>query len=141
MRPSLLLSHHRGPGLERCFRIGAIRLCARCSGLWPALVLGMALQRLWLPPPGRLSVAVDLGLLWPGLWDFARGLRRPDLGTNLGRFGIGALAGLGLSRAAVAGRVFGFASPDALLPLLFCFCWVISAGRLWPEAVPGDSAT
>ncbi len=126
---SLALSHHTGEGLSRCFRVGRLRLCARCSGIWPALLLGMALQRLWLPPRGRVALAVELGLLWPALWDWARGQGRPDLGTNPGRLAVGLAFGLALSRAGVVARVWGYSSPEVAVPFLLCFSWLALAAR------------
>jgi hypothetical protein len=106
------------------------------------LLLGLAAQRLWSPTPGRFDLAVEIALLWPALWDYARGLHQPDTGTNLGRAVTGLLLGLGLSRLAVLGRVQGFDSPAVLFPILLCFSWVLLAPALWPRAEesPGSPA-
>jgi hypothetical protein len=137
---SLALSHHTGSGLSRCFRVGGIHLCARCSGLWPALLVGIAAQRIWPWRVSRFDVAVELALILPGLWDYARSHRRPWLGTNPGRASTGVLLGLGLSRAAVLGRVAGYTSIGFLFPILLCLCWVVLAPALWPEEPPAASS-
>lgn len=134
---ALLFAHHEGPALRRCWRIGrgpgVFHLCARCSGLLPALLFGLAAQRLWLPPPGRFDLAVELALIWPALWDYARGVHRPGLGTNLGRAAAGLMLGLGLSRLALLGRIQGFGTPAVLFPILLCLSWVLLAPGLWPR--------
>jgi len=137
---SLALSHHTGAGLSRCFRLGRVHVCARCCGLWPALLLGMAVQRIWLWPVSRFDLAIELALILPGLWDYARSVHRPDLGTNVWRAATGLLLGLGLARAAVLGRVAGYASIGFLFPILLCLCWFVLAPRWWPELPPSASS-
>lgn len=140
MEFSRALSHHTGPGLSRCFSVGGIRICARCSGLWPALFLGIAGQRILLWSVSRFDLPIELALILPGLWDYARSHRRPWLGTNLGRAATGVLLGLGLSRAAVLGRVSGYTSIGFLFPILLCLCWVVLAPAWWPEEPPPASS-
>lgn len=132
----LLFAHHEGAALCRCFRLGPVHLCARCSGLLPALLFGMAAQRISLPRPSRFDLAIELALFWPALWDYARGLRQPELGTNLSRAATGILLGLGLSRVAVLGRVRGFGQPASLFPIVLGVAWVLFARLFWPRAEP-----
>ncbi|MHB8417207.1 MAG: DUF2085 domain-containing protein [Myxococcales bacterium] len=136
---SFVLSHHTGSGLSRCFRVGSLRLCARCSGLWPALLVGMEAQRLWRWRPGRWDLAVELGLILPALWDYARSHGNPAVGSNLGRALTGLLLGLGLARAAVLGRVAGYGTAGFLFPILLCSSWVLLAPRFWPDSFEAPS--
>lgn len=137
---SLALSHHTGAGLSRCFRVGRVHLCARCSGLWPALLLGMAGQKAWPWAPSRFDLPIELALILPGLWDHARSVHRPALGTNLGRALTGALLGLGLARAGVLGRVAGYTNVGFVFPIVLCLCWVMLAPSWWPERSTGASS-
>ncbi|HUB08467.1 MAG TPA: DUF2085 domain-containing protein [Myxococcales bacterium] len=134
MRWSFLLSHHDGAGLARCFRLGPLHVCARCSGLWPTLVAGIGVLTAKPVPSSRWDLPVELALILPALWDWARSLRHPKLGTNLGRAATGALLGLGLARAAVLGRVEGYGTAGFLLPILLCSSWVVLAPRVWPDS-------
>ncbi len=134
------LSHHTGDGLARCFRVGPLRLCARCSGLWPGLLGGLAVQRLYLPRPGRADLPVELALLLPALWDHARALRRPEAGSNAVRACTGLLLGLGLARAAVLGRVEGYASVGFVFPILLCLSWVVLARTIFPTSPEAPSS-
>jgi hypothetical protein len=140
MNLSLALSHHTGAGLSRCFRVGSLHLCARCSGLWPALILGTLGQKLWPWPPSRLDVPIELALILPALWDYARSAAAPQAGTNLGRMATGVLLGLGLARVAVLGRVAGYTNPAFAFPILLCLCWVVFAPRWWPRPPDGASS-
>lgn len=137
---SFLLAHHTDEALSRCFRMGPVRLCARCSGLWPGLLLGLALQRLHLPRAGRADLPVMLALILPALWDHARSLRWPSAGNNLWRAGTGLLLGLGLARASVIGWVEGYASVGFLFPILLCLSWVAFARTIFPAPPEAPSS-
>ncbi len=132
-----LLSHHEGSGLSRCFRAGRLHVCARCSGLWPALIAAIALLVARPLRASRWDLPAELALVLPALWDWARSLRRPALGTNLGRAGTGLLLGLGLARAAVLGHSQGYASAGFVFPILLCSSWVVLAPAFWPR--PGET--
>jgi hypothetical protein len=86
------LSHHREEERDRTYAFGSVHLCARCLGLYPALLLtlGLGLGR------GRPSFVLGLGLILPGLYSWALGLVRPWAGSNPGRTLSGALLGVGL---------------------------------------------
>jgi hypothetical protein len=99
-----LLAHHHPDQLERCYlvRCGArpIWLCARCLGLYPALLLTLGLQLAWPLPAGPWDMPwLAIGSL-PALldWGLARLGRTP--GSNPRRTWTGALLGLALGRAA-----------------------------------------
>lgn len=104
------------------------------------MLLGMAAQKIWRWPASRFDLAIELALILPGLWDYARSVHRPELGTNASRAATGVLLGLGLARAAVLGRVVGYASSGFVFPIVLCLCWVVIAPGLWPEVPPGASS-
>ncbi len=131
---SFLLSHHPPAAAgDRCFRVGPLRLCARCSGLFPALLAGLLVQRLLPLTASRWDLPVELALILPALWDHARSVANPKAGSNPIRAFTGQLLGLGLSRVAVVGHVEGFGAEAFLLPVVLSGCFVL-APRLWPRA-------
>ncbi len=94
------LSHHHPEEYARCYRLGALALCARCLGTYPVLFAALLVQfavhaRLSHP----LDVAAAVGLIVPATLDWAFGRFRPSAGTNAWRTLTGVLLGLGLGRS------------------------------------------
>jgi len=106
-----LLSHHEREHWDRCHAVAVpgvdarIRLCARCSGVYPGIVAG-ALGALW----GVLSVAPALVALLPAATVVERLAERADGvaydGANWARTATGALLGVayGLGLVGLLGR-------------------------------------
>lgn len=98
-----LLAHQRPEAIHRCLRLrvgqGALYLCARCVGLYPALAAAAA-ARLALPgPPGALGhPALRLGVPLAGGAAWVAEQAGIELGRPL-RVLSGALLGLGLGWA------------------------------------------
>jgi uncharacterized membrane protein len=95
----LWLSHHPPEELHRTYRLGPVRVCARCAGLYPVALGAIALQ-LGLGAP--LHSPLDgplMALLGPGLVDWAVGRFRPRWGSNPWRTFTGVLLGLSLGRS------------------------------------------
>ena len=124
-----LLSHHVPAEYHRCYapeiRGRRIRLCARCTGIYPGIVAG-----LWaffgapvLPRPWWFVAVLPL----PALLDWSLTAFTPREGSNPGRTGTGLLLGygygLGLGHLFVSGNV---------LVLLVGFCYgFVAAALLW----------
>jgi uncharacterized membrane protein len=138
----LWLSHHHGEGLSRCWNIRGLRICARCSGLFPALLVTMGVEAFWPLPqpmwlPLRLSLAFEVLLLVPGLWDVLREVSAPQspegLSSNGVRFASGAGLGIALGHGAMVGYERGWTTPEALLPLgaaIFATLWFLDLYRV-----------
>lgn len=106
-----LLSHHRPANYDRCYspavRGRTIRLCARCSGIYPGILAG-----LWAfvgaPSPVRDVVLVVVFPL-PALLDWSTSALTDREGSNPGRTATGFLLGygygLGLAHLFLAGTV------------------------------------
>ncbi len=101
----LWLAHHREHQLDRCLKLAIgrrpVAVCARCAGLYPTLLLTLAVQLWLLGNPGRAGVAdwwIAIGAAVPAVcdWGLAR-LGRP--GNNLLRVLTGAGLGLALGRS------------------------------------------
>jgi hypothetical protein len=98
------LAHHQAHQLSRCYQVWwgerPVWLCARCAGLYPALLLGLGAQLV-----GRWPAA-DWEALWlgaaslPALWDWAEARLGGSPGNNPRRTWTGALLGLALGRSA-----------------------------------------
>jgi hypothetical protein len=128
-----LIAHHHADQLERCYLMwcGArpIWLCARCLGLYPALLLTLGLQLVRPLPPGAWDVPwLALGSL-PALmdWGLARLGRSP--GSNLRRTLTGLLLGLAL------GRVAGIHGLRPFHPLAVAYLAVLGACVVGVELV------
>ncbi len=94
-----LLSHHPRGQLDRTVALGAVRVCARCLGTYPTLVIALVLQLLAQAPlESPLDPVLALGLVSPALVDWAWGCFDPRSGTNRLRLLTGALLGLSLAR-------------------------------------------
>lgn len=93
------MSHHRDDEAHRTYRVGGVRVCARCLGLYPVMGVGLVVQFVFAVP---LELRAELGwtvlLFLPGLVDWAVGRFRPDLGRNAWRTLTGAMLGLSLAR-------------------------------------------
>ena len=98
-----LLSHHEPEEWDRCYAVGIpgrerpLRLCARCSGIYPGIALGVALVS-----TGALPVVPWLVAVLPAfaLLDWARSQFTARRGSNAARtasgFGLGFAYGMGL---------------------------------------------
>lgn len=92
----IILSHHRSDELDRCIRLGPIHLCARCTGLYPALAAVLWL-RLGQPEHGNAwdgAVMFGLGAIGMLGWGAERS-GRVRLG-NPARVGAGVVLGAAL---------------------------------------------
>lgn len=90
-----VLSHHEPAEWHRCYvpRVGGrrVRLCARCLGIYPGIVVGIAAWLVASPlPTGRLAVAA---LPLPALVDWAATAFTDRSGWNPVRTATGALLG------------------------------------------------
>jgi len=94
------LSHHTREEWHRCYRLGPLRVCARCLGVYPtmfaALVTLFAVQA---PLEWAHDVPVVLALTLPATADWAFGRFRPHAFSNPWRTFTGVLLGLGLGRS------------------------------------------
>jgi uncharacterized membrane protein len=138
----LLLAHHPPERFDRCFRVAGIALCARCSGLYPALLLGLSALFWtggWPEQPWESEVLVLLAL--PALLDWAYGLFVYRASGHGRRFLTGALLGLSLARVLhlhllspfgpTVREVLGFLSAGAALALVLRL-------RLGPASLDDD---
>ena len=93
------LAHHYPEDYRRCYPIGSVRICARCAGLYPALLAGLALQiGLGATTRWPREEWIVLALTLPAVADWAIGRFDPASGTNLIRSATGILLGVALSR-------------------------------------------
>jgi len=92
-----LLSHHEPAEHYRCYRVGVrgreVRLCARCSGVYPGIGLGLATFLLTAFDP--LHLALVVGLPVPALVDWAATSFGDRRGANPVRTATGGLLGYG----------------------------------------------
>lgn len=97
--PPFWLSHHHPEEWNRTYRLGGLRICARCLGTYPVMFAVIAAQFAVRAP---LAWAYDgvwsVGLLLPALLDWAYGRFRPHAGSNGLRTLTGVLLGLALAR-------------------------------------------
>ncbi|QLH79891.1 DUF2085 domain-containing protein [Halosimplex rubrum] len=111
-----LLSHHEPHEYDRCHRLAVggrtVRLCARCSGVYPGILAGVALV-LTDTAPAAWPWLVACGPA-PALVDWAATTFTLRRGSNAIRTASGALLGLG----------YGVAVP-----------WFLTARPLWLLAV------
>lgn len=109
-----LLSHHEPGEWYRCYRIRVfgrtVRLCARCSGIYPGILVGLlaSLGGL-LPVPSLTMLAV---LPAPALVDWVLTTFTDRRGYNAVRTATGALLGYAY------GSGLGFLLSGVLVPLL-----------------------
>lgn len=116
-----LLSHHEPSGFGRCYApvvLGRrVRLCARCSGIYPGIAAGLVAHAVGPPALTRLALVALLPL--PALVDWSataftsrRGANpvRTATGAALGYgygVGLGLLFGAGDRRVPAVGAVYG----------------------------------
>lgn len=94
------LSHHFPEEYARCYRFGALHVCARCLGTYPVLVAMLLFQFAnHAPLTHPLDLPVGVGLVLPATLDWAYGRFAPGAGFNLWRSLTGVLLGLGLGRS------------------------------------------
>lgn len=90
-----LLSHHDPADYDRCYApvvFGRrVRLCARCSGVYPGIAAGLA--AVLAGPPAGATVAVVATLPLPALLDWARTAFTTHRGSNPVRTATGAMLG------------------------------------------------
>ena len=107
MRVDILVAHHGKHELDRCLRVGATYLCARCAGMYPAMALG-----LWATLSGvgmndgtaEVAARVGLSAIGVGAWGLDRIRPLRFRGANVVRVLAGAV--LGVSLGAMLGRHF-----------------------------------
>jgi hypothetical protein len=99
MRVETLFAHHGTHQLDRCIKVGATHVCARCAGMYPAMALGAWLTLSGAAGPGgtaELVLRYALSALGVAAWGVDRlrplGFRR----ANVARVALGAALGLGL---------------------------------------------
>lgn len=94
------LSHHHDDELDRCYRFGAVHVCARCLGTYPVLFAAIAVQLAVRAPLSHpWDVPVGLALVAPATLDWAYGRFHPHRFSNPWRTFTGVLLGLGLGRS------------------------------------------
>lgn len=90
-----LLSHHEPSEWDRCYAptVGdrRVRLCARCLGIYPGILVGVAAWLLAAPLPTGLAAVALLPL--PALVDWAASAFTPRAGWNPVRTATGAALG------------------------------------------------
>jgi uncharacterized membrane protein len=105
-----LLSHHEPAEYDRChrLRVGSrtVHLCARCSGIYPGILAGIAIFLLGVGSSGVQIAAIAVLPLF-ALVDWAATTFRPITGSNRIRTITGGLLGiaygLGLGRFLLGG--------------------------------------
>lgn len=120
-----LLSHHPPSQYHRCWSLSLagrkIHLCARCSGIYPGILLGLVTY--WVGPAAAASLAVVALLPAPALLDWAVTAFTSRKGSNLLRTAtgltLGYAYGLGLAHLASGDiRVLAIGLPYAVAAAL-----------------------
>lgn len=92
-----LLSHHLPAEYDRCYapvvRGRTIRVCARCAGIYPGILVGIWAAFAAPDPLGHVLLVAVLPL--PALLDWSLDALTPWKGSNPGRTGTGFLLGVG----------------------------------------------
>lgn len=110
-----LLSHHLPSERHRCYtmriRDRQVHLCARCSGIYPGIAVGLLAYA--LAPPQFASVLLVTLLPLPALVDWTVTAFTDRRGHNVARTATGALLGyayaVGLANLFVDGEIVVFA--------------------------------
>ena len=118
-----LLSHHEPEEFDRCYapavRGRRVRLCARCSGVYPGIAAGLLAVAVGPPALTRVGLVALLPLAALVEWSVTAFTARE--GTNVGRTATGALLGYGYGlglrllvggdlRVLAVGAVYGLAA-------------------------------
>jgi uncharacterized membrane protein len=94
------LSHHFDGELHRTYAVGKLRICARCLGTYPTVLLAFSVQVMVHAPLELPADAfVTIGLFLPALADWAYGRFFPEAGSNAFRTLTGILLGTALARS------------------------------------------
>jgi uncharacterized membrane protein len=93
-----LLAHHRPEEYDRCYAVGGVHLCARCAGLYPALLVMLALQLGGHLPAVRAEWAILFLLPLPAVGSWARRRLTGAAGSNPVATVTGVLLGIALGR-------------------------------------------
>ncbi len=94
------LSHHHPDEWDRCYAVGPLRLCARCLGVYPTMLVTLiALFAAHAPLEHPLDLAAVLLLTAPATLDWAFGRFRPHAFSNPWRTLTGVMLGLALGRS------------------------------------------
>ncbi len=135
-----LLSHHYPEHEHRCVSLFGRPVCARCLGLYPALILGLV-GLFWLDgrgPAGDMAPRPFEGafltlLVAPALVDWVRGRVRPSSGSNAVRLVTGALLGLALARVVHLHAKAPFQQPA--LDVMLVLALGVAAGEVIARAL------
>jgi len=118
-----LLSHHEPDEFDRCYaptvRGRRVRLCARCSGVYPGIAAGLVAVAVGPPAPTGIGLVALLPLATLAEWSATAFTARE--GTNPGRTATGVLLGYGYGlgagllvggdlRVLAVGAVYGIAA-------------------------------
>jgi hypothetical protein len=114
---AFLLSHHRPEEYDRCYRVGPLRLCARCSGLYPTLAVMLVLQHCGFLGEPRLEWVLLYLLPLPALWSWARRRLWGIPGSNPMATCTGVMLGIALGRGLYR-HLVNPCSPQILLQFL-----------------------
>ena len=100
----LPLAHHRRGEVDRCFLLPCgrgrrVARCARCTGVYPALLAALLLQGAFrVGPVGPADWLAALCGVFPALFDWGLHWLGRRRGTNALRLATGAILGLSLGR-------------------------------------------
>ncbi|MFN0063994.1 MAG: DUF2085 domain-containing protein [Myxococcaceae bacterium] len=98
--PPFWLSHHASAEFNRTYAWGRFRVCARCLGTYPMLLMLFFAQFLARAPlRWRWDDVWAIGLFLPALLDWVWGRFHPQQGSNLWRTATGVLLGAALARS------------------------------------------
>ena len=100
-RLAFLLAHHFPDEYDRCYRLGRVHICARCAGLYPALVATVVLALTGPLATMRAEWAVLFALPLPAVVSWGRRRLYGASGSNPVATLTGALLGLALGRGLV----------------------------------------
>ena len=97
-----LFAHHWSGQLDRCYLawLGKrpVWFCARCSGLYPSLLVVLTAQLLWMIPPGWWDFPWLYLLVLPAVVDWAAQRLGRHAASNCVRTFTGAFLGISLGR-------------------------------------------
>lgn len=108
-RLAFFLAHHHPDEYDRCYRLGPLRLCARCTGLYPAMIVMLVLQARGVIAAPRAEWVLLYALPLPAVVSWTRRRLLGVTGSNPVTTLSGALLGVALGR----GLFVYFADPRA----------------------------